>query len=154
MSDVAGEVVLREAELADAPSCCDLDRRCFPPVVAYDLRTFRLLCTFAHVRIVAEMDRRLVGMIFAELDRANESGLIITVDVDPELRRQGLGRRLMDLAERELASLGARTVLVHVYLPHAEAQHMYLSRGYVLKETLPAYYGPGSDALLMAKTLR
>ncbi len=154
MNDNTGEVVLREADVVDAPSCRDLDRRCFPPDVAYDLRTFRLLCTVAHVRVVADLDRRLVGMIFAELDRTSESGLIITVDVDPGLRRQGLGRRLMDLAERELASLGARTVLVHVYLPHAEAQRMYLSRGYVLKKTLPAYYGPGSDALLMAKTLR
>jgi ribosomal-protein-alanine N-acetyltransferase len=147
------EVTLRVAELRDAKACRDLDRRCFPPEVAYDLAGFEVLCAEYSVRLVAEQHGRIVGMIFAEAEPENRVGLMITVDVDPDFRRRGIGARLMNAAERQLAALGVREVYLHFYTPHDEALRLYRQRGYVLKRRLRSYYGPGSDALLMAKVL-
>jgi ribosomal protein S18 acetylase RimI-like enzyme len=137
------DVTLRAAE----------PRRGFPPEVAYSLAGFQVLCAESAVRIIAENEGKVVGMIFAEADAEQGAGLIVTVDVDPAHRRRGVGTQLMDEAEKQLQALGMRQVLLHFYTPHGEALRLYRGRGYVLKGKLSSYYGPGRDALLMVKTL-
>jgi ribosomal protein S18 acetylase RimI-like enzyme len=56
--------------------------------------------------IVAESSGRLVGTVIAAWD--GWRGSIYRIAVLPEYRRAGLGRRLLDEAERRLRDVGAR----------------------------------------------
>ena len=50
--------------------------------------------------------------------------------VEPELQRQGLGRRLLDFAERRALDLGALEVAVDTAEPAVHLVELYQARGY------------------------
>ncbi len=56
--------------------------------------------------LVAESSGQIVGTVIAAWD--GWRGSVYRIAVAPEHRRQGLGRRLLEQAERRLRSLGAR----------------------------------------------
>jgi mycothiol synthase len=64
----------------------------------------------------------LVGFVHAITTRCRQSnnvdGWICALAVDPTVRRQGIGRRLLALAEGYLAELGCRRVIVAAYPPN------------------------------------
>ncbi|HPM76984.1 MAG TPA: GNAT family N-acetyltransferase [bacterium] len=147
-------VELRQALPDDAPVCHRLDHACFPPEVAYDEDGFVELCEMAPVYWIAEHRGRMVGFVAADLDQANNHALIITLDVDPDCRRRGIGSALMEKAESEIGKQGVRRIYLHLYIPHYAARCLYEQRGYRPVGVLPGYYGNEVDALLMVKQLQ
>jgi len=80
-------------------------------------------------------------------------GHIITIDVQPHLRRKGIGGILMqELGERLLHLKAARCVL-EVAVDDSGAQDFYASRGYRVTARLPNYYMGSLDAFVMEKEL-
>jgi len=145
------KVELRRVRPEDASVCYQMDHRCFPPEVAFDEDSFTELSEMAPVYWVAEHRGRMVGFVVADLDQVNNHGLIITLDVDPELRRRGIGSALMEKAEIEIIEQGIQRIFLHMYTPHYAAQCLYKQRGYRKLGVLPNYYGNRIDALLMLK---
>lgn len=62
--------------------------------------------------LVAELDGRIVGTVFANWD--GWRGHIYRLAVAPELRRKGIGRALLQEAEARLRAKGARRISVLV----------------------------------------
>jgi ribosomal-protein-alanine N-acetyltransferase len=85
-------MAIRAMEPDDVPQVCAVDAQCVP--LPWSPETFQqeLAGTVGYYR-VAELDRRLVGYLGAHvvLDEAH----IVTVGVDPAVRRRGIGERLL-----------------------------------------------------------
>jgi ribosomal-protein-alanine N-acetyltransferase len=144
-------VTLRPATPRDAPACTALDQRCFAPHIAYDAPIFEDLCRTAAVMIIAESDDRMVGFVAADAAPDAPTGLIITVDVDPAWRGQGIGTALLRAAHEQLRAAGVTTVYLHVAVEQRDAQRLYKRLGYSTVGRLRDYYGPTLDAFLMAR---
>lgn len=144
---------LRTATAADAAACFDLDQRCFEPDIAYDRETIDLLCKQGRVVLIAENDGRMIGFAAAERDDQLPNGLLITLDVEPEWRRRGVGSRLLNEVETRLRELGVATIYLHVYTKSHSALRLYKKFGYSTMGCLYDYYGPHKDAFLMARPL-
>jgi ribosomal protein S18 acetylase RimI-like enzyme len=80
----------------------------------------------------AELEGRLAGYLW--LGKASIPGMawVQSVDIEPELRGQGLGRELMELAERLSAELGYRRIGLNVMGGNTVARRLYDSLGYTL----------------------
>jgi ribosomal-protein-alanine N-acetyltransferase len=79
---------------------------------------------------------------------------ILNVATDPARRRCGLGRRLMNEAER-LAGPAALLSTLEVRRSNVPAIALYASLGYVQVGVRPRYYQEeGEDAFVMTKALR
>lgn len=70
--------------------------------------------------------------------------------VDPELRGQGIGQRLLAEAEAAARQLGARNVMLDTFDWQAEA--FYLRQGYTVYGRLPDC-PPGHERIYLRKTL-
>jgi ribosomal protein S18 acetylase RimI-like enzyme len=57
--------------------------------------------------------------------------LLENIAVDPAEQGRGLGRTLLDLAERRAAALGATAVRLFTHVSMTENQRIYTARGYV-----------------------
>jgi len=146
-------ILLRPAAPADAAACHALDHRCFPPDIAYDLSVFDQLCGRADIMLVAQMNKKIIGMVAAEIDAEQKIGLIVTLDVDPSRQRRRLGTRLMREVEKKMQMRGVRAVFLHVDARRFVVHGFYQKLGYKRVGQLPAYYGKGKDAFLMSKPL-
>ena len=87
---------------------------------------------------------------------ANEAE-IITLGVDPALRRRGAGKALLHQAVSQLKSFNIKTVFLDVATSNVEAKALYLKAGFVEVGKRKAYYArattPAEDALILRLNL-
>lgn len=85
----------------------------------------------------------------AVLDEAE----LLTIAVDPALRRQGAGRALLAAFEAAAAARGASRAFLEVAADNVAALALYHGAGWAEAGRRRGYYGPGIDALVLAKPL-
>jgi [ribosomal protein S18]-alanine N-acetyltransferase len=151
---MATNVTVGRMTVKDTHTCWELDRRCFSDGEAYDLDTFRYLLSNpqAVARKVALMDGTMIGFGVGMIEPGGV-GHVISVGVDPEWRRRGVGTILMGDIEHGFAKRDATIARLEVRSDNLTAQQLYLKLGYTITQELPGYYSNGDEALVMVKTL-
>jgi [ribosomal protein S18]-alanine N-acetyltransferase len=87
---------------------------------------------------------------------AADEAELLTLAVAPEVRRRGLGRRLLAAFEAEARARGARSVVLEVAETNAAARELYGGAGYASAGYRRDYYGPAGarvGALVLRKPL-
>jgi len=141
---------IRGAKARDLPSILAIEKASFSPDLAFPIEIVTYLLDEA-VTLVAE-DDDLAGFIMGFVN--GEVGKVMTLDVLPERRGEGIGQRLMEALEDEFESTGAGLSLLEVARENLGAVALYAKLGYAKAAVLEGYYGPGKDALLMMKRLK
>jgi [ribosomal protein S18]-alanine N-acetyltransferase len=148
---------LRGVERTDIDALFALDRECFRPGIAYSRADLRYY--LSHPRsfsVVAEDPaKHIVGFAIAEsyLEEGRRIGHVITIDVAPAMRRQGLGRILMEAMLDSLRAADAVTVRLEVAIDNVDAQAFYERLGFVKTGRIRGFYLGTLDALTMKKPL-
>jgi ribosomal-protein-alanine N-acetyltransferase len=142
------KLVIRKMTLDDVPAVVDLDQRSFS--LPWPERSFRFELTDnpASRGWVAELDDKVVGMIVVWLmvDEAH----VATLATHPDFRRQGIAKRLLLHALRDLMAEGARSSFLEVRESNLAAQEMYRKFGYRETGRRRRYYRDNDeDAILM-----
>lgn len=138
-------ISVRRAQPSDAPALTELVNR------AYDVEKFfvdgeRTSLDEIHglvtsgAFLVLENDTGIVGAVYVEA-RPGQAGYIGLVSVDPSLQGQGIGTRLVRIAEAMLEAMGATTVQLRVVNLREELWRWYKSLGYHEVGTAP-FPGP------------
>jgi len=134
-----------------------LDQACFAPGISWSKAELRYFLKYpGNAGIVAEDPaRRIVGFAIAGMERRRGAllGRLITIDVDPALRRRGVGHLLLAEVERQLRGAGVASVLLEVAVDNTGAQAFYESHGFRRIGRIPGYYLGRIDALAMEKPL-
>jgi ribosomal-protein-alanine N-acetyltransferase len=154
---------IRPYAAADFVTLHALDHECFPPGIAYEREELRYFIgaansmTFVAESAMAEAMAapQVVGFITVQLYRGRPSyqARIITIDVSPTLRQQGIGAALMQAAEDHLRNESVMRVRLEVSVENAAAQRFYRRFGYALVGKIPRYYLGSIDALSLQKDL-
>ena len=150
------QVRLRAFEAKDIPELLLLDARCFPPQISYTRAELQYFVRHPRsTTTVAEAGGRVAGFCVVDwkLESGRKVGHFITIDVAPELRRNGLGRLLMQAGEAQLAGMGCIAITLEVAANNAGAQVFYEHLGYQQTGRIPGYYPDGTNALVMRRTL-
>ena len=145
--------VLRSARPEDLPRLWTLDRLSFEPGIAYSRREIRRFLDLPGAEgVLAETGGELAGFSLGHPD-APDVARVVTLDVHPAFRRQGLGRRLLHELLTRLAAAGATRGLLEVDVRNSGAIEFYRREGFRKTGRLPSYYGRGLDAFEMTKNL-
>ena len=82
---------------------------------------------------------------------------LLTLAVDPDRRRQGLGAQLLTEYERQAQSRGAASSFLEVAADNIAANSLYIQHGYVQAGRRIGYYKTPDqhriDALVLSKSL-
>jgi D-alanine-D-alanine ligase len=75
------------------------------------------------------------------------------IAVDPEYRRAGVGRMLLDWVEKDIHRMGGRLIVVETsgLEKYAPTRRFYLATGYLLEATLKDFYKEGDDLVIFTK---
>jgi len=120
----------------------------------YDHRMYlALAATWPDATLVAvDGSQRLVGIIFASLQREVE-GRILIFAIQPELRNRGLGSRMLREFLLVCLSRGMRAVTLEVRVSNESAIRFYTRHGYRLVGHLPSFYRDGEAGYVMRKAI-
>ena len=106
---------------------------------AWDAASFaRLLAMPGAFALLAHEDGAPLGFVLVRLGGGEAE--IITIAVDPDCRRKGLGRALMNRAGAEALARGAEVVFLEVAEDNAPAIGLYERLGFAPVGRRPAYY--------------
>jgi ribosomal-protein-alanine N-acetyltransferase len=146
-------MTLRFAEAGDADALHALHAQAFaaPWPAAEIERLMRILGGFA---VIAETEA-LQGFILARV--VADEAEILTLAVSPDVRRQGIGRALVEAAAEESARRGARSFFLEVAEDNPEALALYESADFQAVGLRRAYYARPdarpADALVLRRPL-
>jgi [ribosomal protein S18]-alanine N-acetyltransferase len=141
-------LIIRKMTADDIPAVVELDKMSFS--LPWPERSFRFELTDnpASRCWVAEVDGRVVGMIVLWL--LVEEAHVATLATHPDLRRQGIAKKLLSHALRYLIDEGAQTSFLEVRASNIAAQEMYRRFGYEESGRRRRYYKDNDeDAILM-----
>ncbi len=96
----------------------------------------------------ALVDSALAGYVYAK--RVHDEGHILNVAVNPDLRRQGIGKALTLKVLDELKGQGCRAVYLEVRASNLPARRLYEGLGFrVIAQRRSYYLMPVEDAVVM-----
>ena len=143
-------VRLRPAAAADLDAVISLEREAYPTDAWSAEAMASQLENPNTCYLVAEQESRIVGYAGLHAPRGAETAEVHTVTVTEDLRRQGIGRRMLLALLDEAAERGAEEVFLEVRVDNVSAQELYRSLGFVPVGVRPRYYQPDDvDALVM-----
>ena len=146
------KITLRDYCAADFEVLYQIDQQCFDPALAYsrpDLRNYLRLpgadC------LIAEASGDVAGFLVTAHERA--VGSIVTIDVLPAFRRQGVATLLLEESERRLAAAGVRSIELETATDNTSAIAFWQKHGYRKRDIQRGYYPDGRDAYSMVKAI-
>lgn len=80
--------------------------------------------------LVAEYDGRIVGFVSTWMDREAGIGHIPNISLVPDMRGQGLGRRLLELALDRFRQAGMTHAKIETLVQNEIGNHLYQSVGF------------------------
>lgn len=145
--------VLRDYIPGDFEILWKIDQTCFPPEIAYSRAEFtQYLRSSRAVCILAVDETQTLGFVLGHHDRKH-CGHVVTLDVIPSARGQGIGSILMNALESRFLSAGCDSVLLEVAVNNPVAMRFYKRQGFSVLKILRRYYPGDLDGLLMGKLL-
>ncbi len=160
---------IRDYRPADFDPLWEIDQRCFPAGISYSKLELRSFLTHRNaIALVAEFQgdgaaaansreghpaMQMAGFAVAHSVR-HKYGRILTLDIEPEARRFGIGSKLMSACEERLRAAGCSEVYLETAVNNEPAIRLYRKLGYQVLDVLPEYYSSHSlDAFRMGKRL-
>ncbi|PHQ83010.1 MAG: ribosomal-protein-alanine acetyltransferase [Thalassobium sp.] len=122
--------------------------RAFPASRRWSADEFARLMADAHVILCGDTSAMVIARI--ALDEAE----ILTLATDPDLRRQGLARTVLQSCEDRLRARHVQSVFLEVAADNMAAQALYKGFGYSLVGERPNYYRRNDGTAVAALVLR
>jgi ribosomal protein S18 acetylase RimI-like enzyme len=142
--------VVVPAKWRDLRAVMTLEKLCFPDDAWPWIDLLGALTFPESVRLKAMLGERVVGFIVGDRRRSEGVGWIATLGVDPAYRRRGVGARLLDRCEIDLAVPRVRLTLRPTNLG---ARRLYDRAGYQQIDLWPRYYRNGEEGVVMEKIM-
>lgn len=145
------EIKLRTMTILDVPAVHDLEVICFPTpwdIAAY----YREMQNPSSYYLIAHKGDEVVG--FGGMWTVGDESHVVTLAVDEDYRRHGIGRMLLEALLREAKRLGATRVSLEVRVGNVAALSLYASFGFRTIAFRREYYPDnGEDAAVMVLEL-
>lgn len=166
--------MLREATAEDLGDLHALDQLCFPSSIAYSRAEFTSLLRHPSASaavawrgdsdLAPHATRREHSILGFAIVRPTRRRLrlsgsfapalhLVTIDVAPSARRQGIGALLMDWSFERARRLGLRAEVLEVAVDNEVALGFYEHFGFAVVGKIPGYYGGALDALTMERAI-
>lgn len=138
--------VVRSARAADLEALCELERLCFGPEAWSRASVQGELDAGNRLVLAVEREDAVAG--YATTMLAEPSADLLRIAVDPQHRRAGVGRALLDATLAGLPARGCGELLLEVDSGNEPALRLYEEYGFEQISVRRGYYRAG-DALVL-----
>ncbi len=147
-------VQIRDYRSCDFDRLYQIDQLCFEPRIAYSRSELAYYVRDPRCTVkIAEISGVIAGYVIGKIEQ-DSLAHIVTLDVLPHARRQGIGTRLIETIHREFVKRHASISVLEVNAQDAGARSFWERLHYQYAGILPAYYDDRIDACRMFCLLR
>jgi ribosomal-protein-alanine N-acetyltransferase len=142
-------IVLRSYRASDLDAIVQMDEACFAEPFRFSRGAMRRFAEARRARVVmAEAAGEMAGFGILHIERAGAErvGYVVTLDVEEQFRRQGVGKLLMEEMEVHAAEAKCAALWLHVFEGNEAAIRFYERAGYRRVRKAVAFYGTGLNA--------
>ncbi|MCQ5340474.1 MAG: ribosomal protein S18-alanine N-acetyltransferase [Candidatus Methanomethylicia archaeon] len=139
-------IKIRKANINDLKEIYRIEKESFPDPYPYGL--LKAFLFHPGVYLVAIIEEKIIGYCIGII-RNEDIGHIISIAVDKNYRRRGIGTILLRNTINELMKLGARKIRIEVRESNIAAIKLYEKIGFREKERIYGYYSDGETAIVM-----
>ena len=144
---LSGTITVTPGRFSEIMTVTRLQRRCFRRSLAYRPTTLAMLYLWPRARfLVARFAGQIVGCVIGDMHGGQSR--IISICVDPDWRRRGIGAQLLEHIEHVLPD---GNVILMVEATNVGAQQLYRQCGYIPVGESRDYYGRGRTGIWMQK---
>jgi ribosomal-protein-alanine acetyltransferase len=149
------EITIEAVSIKLIDTLYKIEKQCFEQEAFTKQQLTYLLTDYNTIRLAAFVNGKIAGFVIAHVDieRKVLFGHIITVDVTPTYRRQGIAQKLLQETEATFKGHGIKECRLEVREDNAVALNLYRKLGYKKVSTLGRYYG-NANGLYLKKTLQ
>lgn len=149
------KTILRAYRPADFETLYEIDQACYSREIAYSRRELHNYLRFpgAECVVVEVKDPKTAVAGFCIAALLKGWGYIVTIDVLPGYRRQGIATSLLREIEGRLKAHGAKEVALETATDNEPAIAFWKKHGYRTRGIKKGYYPGGIDAYSMVKPL-
>jgi len=145
--------MIRPATVHDIDALVAIENQCFGSDIL-SRRSFRYLLTKGHANtVLAEQDGRVCGYAMALYSAGTSMSRLYSLAVVPELRRRGIGLRLLQAIMQQAKDQDCASMRLEVRRDNAPAQSLFRKSGYKQFGAIADYYEDHMDALRYEKSL-
>ena len=128
-----------------------LELVCYPLNETYTIEMLRDFLAYPTALLVRQFtaEGRLVAFQISNV-RAAE---LVTVDVHPDFRRQGLGRKILLATLSEFRKRGATRACCEIRTDNEASLRLHWELGFTTLGRIPNYYPSGADAFMLGAKL-
>lgn len=146
-SEEANTIVLSDDEVL---ALCELDTLCYEPGLEYDEENVRMfLAEKGSLLIRIFKDNVMIGFQLSNIKKRE----LITLDVHPDYRRLGLGKKILKLTLEEFVSHKCKKVHCQISVRNIPSVMLHLKFGFKPLFIIPFYYPDGTAAYWFEKKL-
>lgn len=143
---------LRKPQSGDVHTLGELERICFPDPWPERYFASELIAPGRFQQVLVDETGKLVAYLFTAWQYLDLH--VLKVATLPEVRRLGLARRLMRIAEAHCGAMEGESVTLEVRPSNTGAIALYKSMGYQVAGERAGYYTSGESALIMTRKAR
>jgi len=141
---------IREATSRDLPGIVEIERLSFDNPWSLDAFERELSLPFSRMIVAtktATENASLIGFLCRWI--VADECHILNVAVHPQMRQQGIGKRLMQHALAEARAKNVQVITLEVRRSNLAARSLYRKLEFQERRLRRNYYGPGEDAIVM-----
>ncbi len=151
------KMTIRPAKPSDKAFIAGLSSEVFSVYGPYGSTVSQWFKSGVTLTLVSMVGGRSAGFVMIGALPADEEGQtcaeVLAIAVTPEFQRRGIGRELLQFAQKEAENLGEQRLLLHTARENLAAQKLFLRNGFRPVQSKPRFYPSGQDALMMVNDL-
>ena len=151
------KTTIRPAKPSDKAFVAGLSGKVFSAYGPYRTTISQWFESSVTVTLISTVEGRPAGFVMIGALPADEEGHtcteILAIAVTPELQRRGIGRELLQFAQKEAEGLGEQRLFLHTARENLAAQKLFLRNGFKPVQSKARFYPSGQDALMMVNDL-
>jgi len=147
-------ITIKDASIKNLDRLYEIETECFKQEAFGKQQIVHLLTDYNSISLVAKSDDEIAGFIIGVIYSEGNAfvGHVLTIDVSPAYRRQGIGLKLLQEIEKLFMGKGVRTCCLEVREHNVAALRLYEKCGYKKVSKLKNYYG-NANGIYLEKVL-
>lgn len=145
-------VIIRRMRAEDAAYVAEIERKSFSEPW-HEKEFTKASAADNYIYLVAEHNNKIIG--YAGCVFAADEADITNIAVDFEVRRMGIGRRLLLCLVEQAQKAGLANIFLEVRVSNEAARELYVQTGFEAVGLRKNFYSkPAEDGILMVKNLQ